>query len=176
MPYTCSDIINALSESNDILTDDQVRLRIKLRTFMDITWQLSNLSTCGRKACGAIITSRDLASILAIGYNGQPSGVPHSRCDVQNKTNCGCTHAEANALIKLQPDLSANGGGRNLFMFITRAPCRPCASLIVNNRKIDWVFYSCDSCKGQKGLALLDECKIYTYKMKGWDNGWKPQI
>ena len=55
-------------------------------------------STCKRLQVGCVIASEDYRKILAMGYNGNASGLPNE-CDSEEVGKCGCLHAEENAVI-----------------------------------------------------------------------------
>ena len=110
------------------------RLRRKVKVFWDLAIGLSNLSVCRRLSVGAVILAQDLSTVLSIGFNGPPSGMPNDSCrDTQG--NCGCIHAEANALVKLRTEQSG------LLLIVTVSPCEHCAGLILNSRRIGAVLY-----------------------------------
>ena len=46
-----------------------------------------------------MITSTDFRKVLAVGYNGNATGLANS-CDRDEAGNCGCLHSEENAVIK----------------------------------------------------------------------------
>jgi dCMP deaminase len=92
---------------------------------------LSQLSTCKRLQVAAVIVDHRFTKVLSIGYNGPPS---HSEYECTGEPgNCGCVHAEANALIKL------TNRSPHMFMITTHTPCVHCAGLIIN-AGIDAVF------------------------------------
>src|SRR4051812_5164735 len=95
--------------------------------FMRMAEVVALRATCPRKQVGVVITDDELINVVAIGYNGQPKGFPHV-CRHEEAGNCGCTHAEVNALIK------APYGRGPLRMFCTLGPpCEACARLVVNS-------------------------------------------
>ncbi|MEW6269154.1 MAG: dCMP deaminase family protein [Thermodesulfobacteriota bacterium] len=131
--------------------------------FLTITRQVAERSTCTRAKVGAVIV-RD-KSILATGYNGAPSGLPHC-LDVgcliyrsqtpsgEIEENCWRTiHAEINAIAQA----SRNGAGiRDASIYITHSPCFHCLKTLVNTG-IKTIYYE----KPYK-LATLDEILRYT--------------
>ena len=109
------------------------------RYFMKIARQVSERSTCPRAAVGAVLV-RD-RSILATGYNGSPSGLPHCDdvgCLVYHSTdpdgaeevNCFRTiHAEINAIAQA----ASNGTAiRGADIYITHSPCYHCGKVLIN--------------------------------------------
>jgi len=131
--------------------------------FLTITRQVAERSTCTRAKVGAVIV-RD-KSILATGYNGAPSGMPHCLevgCLIyrtqtptgETEENCWRTiHAEINAIAQA----ARNGAGiRDASVYITHSPCIHCLKTLVNTG-IKNVYYE----KPYK-LATLDEILRYT--------------
>jgi dCMP deaminase len=128
-----------------------------------ITRQVAERSTCTRAKVGAVIV-RD-KSILATGYNGAPSGMPHC-LDVgcliyrtqtpsgETEENCWRTiHAEINAIAQA----ARNGAAiRDASVYITHSPCIHCLKTLVNTG-IKNVYYE----KPYK-LTTLDEILRYT--------------
>jgi dCMP deaminase len=107
--------------------------------FMTITRQVAERSTCNRAKVGAVIV-RD-KNILATGYNGAPTGMPHCTdvgCLIyQSKTpngdieeNCFRTiHAEMNAIAQA----AKNGSTiKDASIYITHTPCIHCLKVLVN--------------------------------------------
>ena len=94
--------------------------------FMDFAVSLSRRSTCRRLNVGCVVVTRDNSRVLSVGYNGSYHGGPND-CDSDEPGNCGCIHAEANSLVKLD----YNDPSSKL-LYTTWSPCVPCAKLIVN--------------------------------------------
>ncbi len=107
--------------------------------FMTITRQVAERSTCTRAKVGAVIV-RD-KSILATGYNGSPSGLPHCYdvgCLIYKSTtpsgdvveNCFRTiHAEINAIAQA----AKNGASiQDADIYITHTPCIHCFKVLIN--------------------------------------------
>jgi len=107
--------------------------------FLTITRDVAERSTCTRAKVGATIV-RD-KSILATGYNGAPSGMPH--CDElgcliyksetpsgEVEENCYRTiHAEINAIAQA----ARNGTSiKDAAIYITHSPCIHCLKTLVN--------------------------------------------
>ena len=114
---------------------------------MMITRQVAERSTCPRAKVGAVIV-RD-RNILATGYNGAPSGVPHctdvgciiyeSRApDGEIETNCyRSIHAEINAITQAAKNGAAIAGAD---IYVTHSPCIQCMKVLVNTG-IRTVYY-----------------------------------
>ena len=98
--------------------------------FMNVAKQVATRATCDRKQVGAVIVKDK--NILATGYNGSISGMPH--CDemghMMENDHCVATiHAEANAI------LQAAKHGTSIDkadIYIAASPCWSCFKLIAN--------------------------------------------
>jgi len=100
------------------------------RYFMNLAVQAATRSTCPRKHVGAVIV-RDKA-VLATGYNGSLSGLPHCTdvgCLIENDHCVRTVHAEANAILQ-----AARHGVRidGADIYVTASPCWECFKLIAN--------------------------------------------
>jgi len=98
--------------------------------FMAIAKQVATRATCDRKHVGAVIV-RD-KSILATGYNGSISGLPHCSEEGHMMEDGHCVrtiHAEANAIIQ-----AARNGVRidAAAIYVSASPCWPCFKMIAN--------------------------------------------
>lgn len=106
--------------------------------FLTIAYQVSKRSTCLRRRVGAVIVSEN--RILATGYNGPPSGLPHC-IDVgclreklgippgERHELCRGLHAEQNAIIQA----AIYGVSiKNATLYSTHFPCSLCAKMIIN--------------------------------------------
>lgn len=115
--------------------------------FLNITRQVAERSTCLRAKVGAVIVRE--RSILASGYNGAPSGLPHCTevgCliyeshtpDGRVEENCYRTiHAEINAIAQA----AKNGVSiRDADIYVTHTPCIHCLKVLINTG-IRRVFY-----------------------------------
>lgn len=125
------------------------RIEQKRSVFVDFAKGLASLSTCQRRQVGCIIT--DLNEVYAIGFNGPPRGMANTCAGPAGQ--CGCVHAEANAIAKL----SSKEPG--LWLHSTLSPCVQCAGLIINRGNIKTVTYS-EQYRDHAGLALLMKAGI----------------
>ena len=123
----------------------------KIETMLRIAEVVANRSTCVRTHVGCVITDEAMEQI-AIGYNGGPKG-GLNRCRREEPGNCGCLHAEVNAVAKV------NFGGAKR-AFITLSPCEACATLLVN-AGVKRVFCSTMYREPGPGLAVLKEARVY---------------
>ena len=108
----------------------------KLKTFIKIGKALESLSTCKRLQVGCIIFPVDCSAIYSIGYNG-PSKLRNNDSCTSEQGNCGCVHAEINALVKFNNDFV-----KSSLLYTTKSPCIDCARLILNCTSIKGVIWS----------------------------------
>jgi dCMP deaminase len=99
---------------------------------------LARRSTCRRLQVGTVITSTDYRKVLAVGYNGNATGLPNE-CDREEPGNCGCLHSEENAVINCDSPRSVEK-----FVFVTHLPCVACAKRLINLGNVKKVFYEED--------------------------------
>ncbi|MGI6380814.1 MAG: deoxycytidylate deaminase [Anaerolineae bacterium] len=136
--------------------------------FIDITKQVATRSTCLRRHVGAIIVQNK--RILATGYNGPPSGLPH--CDEtgclreqlgipsgQRQEICRGLHAEQNAIIQAARHGITVAGGT---VYVTHQPCITCAKMIINAGIVRVVCV--DTYPDQLALDMLDAAGV-TFEM-----------
>jgi dCMP deaminase len=105
---------------------------------MRLALNLSERSTCVRLNVGTVITSTDYRKVLAVGYNGNATGLANT-CDRTGEEavgNCGCLHSEENAVINCDaPRQTAK------VVFVTHLPCVMCAKRLINLGGVDQVYY-----------------------------------
>jgi len=105
---------------------------------MAIAELVSSRSTCLRRYVGAVLVKEK--RILATGYNGAPSGIPHCKevgC-IREKMKvpsgerhelCRGLHAEQNVIIQAAyHGVSIKGS----ILYVTCHPCSVCAKMIIN--------------------------------------------
>jgi dCMP deaminase len=106
--------------------------------FMSIAGQVATRSTCLRRQVGCVIVLEK--RIVATGYNGAPSGLPHclevgcvrERRKVaagERHELCRGLHAEQNAIIQAAMHGTAVRGGS---IFSTHKPCVMCTKMLIN--------------------------------------------
>ena len=106
--------------------------------FMGIAQEVSRRSTCLRRHVGAVLVVD--RRILATGYNGAPSGLPHCReagClreqlavpSGERHELCRGLHGEQNAIIQ-----AARHGVRidGATLYTTHHPCSMCSKMAIN--------------------------------------------
>jgi len=132
--------------------------------FMEIASVVAKRSTCLRQHVGAVIVKDK--RILATGYNGAPSGMPH--CEEvgclrdkmavpsgERQELCRGVHAEQNAIIQAAKfGISVDGGT----LYSTHCPCITCAKIIIN-AGIKKVVYGKEYAD-KRGLELLKEAGV----------------
>lgn len=132
-----------------------------LYSFMKMTTNLSNRSTCIRKKVGCIIAPSNFENILSIGYNGSLPGAENG-CHSIESGKCGCIHAEMNALNKLKCE-----GYDDLTLLCTLSPCMNCSKEILKF-PIKKVVYL-NSYRDLSGVNFLLENQIKVYKYDSKD-------
>jgi dCMP deaminase len=123
------------------------RQYLKRRVFMGVAVRIGALSTCPRKAVGAVII-RD-GRCISWGFNGAPPGAPH--CDHALDEPCDvATHAEANALaFAAREGISTD----NSTLFVTVSPCAVCSRLLIA-AGVEQVFYL-EPYRDTEGIDIL---------------------
>jgi dCMP deaminase len=104
--------------------------------YLDLARTLSKRSTCKRLQVGTVITSTDYRKVLAVGYNGNATGLPNT-CDRDEPGNCGCLHSEENAVINCDAPRSVEK-----IAFVTHLPCAQCAKRLINLGNVRKVIYA----------------------------------
>lgn len=128
---------------------------IKEDFFMGVALLAAKRSSCKRLQVGAVITDSKMRNIQAYGYNGNYTGGPNT-CDSDEPGNCGCLHAEINALLK-----PVRVGGE--IMFVTDSPCLTCSKAIIN-AGIKKVYYH-NEYRLKEGIKLLRKAGIIVKKL-----------
>jgi len=106
--------------------------------YMQFAETIARRSTCARLAVGTVITTTDYRKVLAVGYNGNASGLSNS-CDREEPGNCGCLHSEENAVINCDAPRHTEK-----FVFVTHLPCAACAKRLINMGNVKKVIYKND--------------------------------
>lgn len=131
---------------------------------MGITRMVAKRSTCLRRQVGAVLVKDK--RILATGYNGAPSGLPHCRevgcirkdSEVPSGMRhelCRGLHAEQNVIIQAAYHGVAI---RDATLYCTNRPCAICSKMIINAgvRRIYYEEYYEDQLSDQ----LLEEAGV----------------
>jgi len=139
--------------------------------FMDITKLVAKRSTCLRRKVGAILVKD--RNILATGYNGAPSGIPHCLdvgClrDQMNVPSgerhelCRGLHAEQNAIIQAAYHGVAIRGST---LFCTNHPCSICIKMLIN-AGIKRIVYQDGYCD-ELAKELIQQSSVEVDQFKG---------
>jgi len=115
---------------------------------VDTVRRLSRNSRATRAKVGCLIWDMKRRTIVSLGYNGTPEGEDNIM-ERDNVTLDTVVHAEMNALRKLRWWEMR----KHLVLFITHAPCKRCAEMIVKYR-IRKVYYL-DNYGAPSGLEHL---------------------
>lgn len=121
--------------------------------YMALAHALAERSTCQRLNVGTVITSTDYRKVLAVGYNGNATGLPNT-CDRDEPGNCGCLHSEENAVINCDSPRSVEK-----HVFVTHLPCRACAKRLINLGGVKKVYYANDY-RSKESIALLESVGV----------------
>lgn len=132
--------------------------------FMEITQVVASRSTCLRRKVGAIIVKDK--RIVASGYNGAPSGLPHcsevgclrAKLSVPSGERhelCRGLHAEQNAIIQSAVHGVSLAGG---VLYSTTQPCSLCSKMLINAQIQKIVFKG--AYPDELSLSLLREAGV----------------
>ena len=132
--------------------------------FMQIAHLVSKRSTCLRRRVGAVLVKDK--RILATGYNGAPSGIPH--CEIegclrqklgipsgQRHELCRGLHAEQNAIIQAAL-YGVSLAGTTLYC--TNQPCAICSKMLINVR-VEKIIYA-SGYADELAVEMLSEARI----------------
>ena len=132
------------------------------KIYLGLAASLGERSTCSLLNVGTVITSTDFRKVLAVGYNGNATGLPNC-CDREEAGNCGCLHSEENAVINCDSPRHVEK-----FVFVTHLPCTACAKRLINMGNVKKVFYGEDY-RCQKSIELFNTVGIEVEKLSGTD-------
>ena len=127
--------------------------------YLKLAETLAERSTCQRLKVGTVITSTDYRKVLAVGYNGNASGLAN-QCDRDEAGNCGCLHSEENAVINCDSPRQVEK-----FVFVTHLPCAMCAKRLINLGNVKKVFYRQDYRK-RESIELFSQVQIEVLQLK----------
>jgi len=123
------------------------------KIYMNLAISLSERSTCKRLSVGCVVTSVDHCQIYGIGYNGNAKGLENT-CARDEPGNCGCIHAEDNALLKVNMPSYVEK-----IAYVTDQPCEYCAKRIINKGGFVKVVYN-RPYRDDTGLKILKQAGI----------------
>lgn len=128
--------------------------------YMRLAHELAKRSTCLRNQVGCVVTSVDFAHVYGVGYNGNARGL-NNVCDRPNKKgDCGCLHAEDNALLHVS--VSPN---TPKVLFCTVQPCAYCAKRIINKGGFMRVYYA-QPYRLPDGIDIMERTGIQVIHLK----------
>lgn len=127
--------------------------------YMGLAFKLAERSTCLRLKVGTVITSTDYRKVLAVGYNGNASGLPN-QCDRGEAGNCGCLHSEENAVINCD---SPRVWEKHVF--VTHLPCVMCTKRLINLGGVKKIFFANDY-RVRDSIPLLESVGIEVHKLE----------
>jgi dCMP deaminase len=130
---------------------------------MQFAETIARRSTCKRLAVGTVITTTDYRKVLAVGYNGNASGLANS-CDREEPGNCGCLHSEENAVINCDAPRETKK-----FVFVTHLPCAACAKRLINLGNVEKIVYR-NSYRKNDAIDLLETVGITVYQFEESSN------
>ncbi|MFC1611859.1 cytidine/deoxycytidylate deaminase family protein [Myxococcota bacterium] len=123
------------------------------KIYLRLAQELAARSTCVRLQVGTVITTTDYRKVLAVGYNGNASGLPNT-CDREEPGNCGCLHSEENAVINCDSPRHIEK-----VVFVTHMPCVMCAKRLINLGNVRTIYYANDYRK-RDALDLFERAGI----------------
>ncbi len=126
--------------------------------YLKLAQILAERSTCARLQVGTVITSTDFRKVLAVGYNGNASGLKNT-CDREEPGNCGCLHSEENAVINCDSPRSIEK-----YVFVTHLPCVACAKRLINLGNVKAVYYA-QEYRIKDSLELLRQVGIHAEQL-----------
>ncbi len=126
--------------------------------YLELARTLAQRSTCVRLKVGTVLTSTDFRKVLAVGYNGNATGLPN-HCDRDEAGNCGCLHSEENAVINCDAPRHIEK-----YAFVTHLPCVQCAKRLINLGNVKKVYYGEDY-RVRDSLEVLKQVGIETQKL-----------
>ncbi len=140
--------------------------------FMRITQEVAQRSTCLRRKVGAILVKDK--HILATGYNGAPTGLPH--CEEvgclreqmgipsgERAELCRGLHAEQNAIIQAAVHGVQIPGST---LYSTTQPCILCAKMLINAGVVRIVYQG--PYPDELARQMMEEAGLETVR---WEQG-----
>jgi dCMP deaminase len=128
---------------------------------MNMALLVAQRSTCTRLQVGTVISSTDFRKVLAMGYNGNATGLPNT-CDRTGEAgvgNCGCLHSEENAIINCDAPRTVEK-----IVFVTHLPCIMCAKRLLNLGNVQQVYYLNDyRIKDAASMLVTQGVEVHKY-------------
>lgn len=125
-----------LGEGGNQLSSDKATRPSWDEIFMQVAEVVSQRSTCLRRKVGAVLVKDK--HIMATGYNGAPTGMPHCTECLRKKLKvpsgerheiCRAVHAEQNVIIQAAIHGRDTRGSE---IYTTCSPCSICAKILLN--------------------------------------------
>ena len=129
------------------------------KIYMSLARNLGERSTCLRLQVGTVITTTDFRKVLAVGYNGNATGLQNC-CDREEPGNCGCLHSEENAVINCDSPRHIEK-----YVFVTHQPCVMCAKRLINLGNVRRVYYL-DEYRSTASAELFTQVGIDLIKLE----------
>lgn len=126
--------------------------------YLNLAFTIAKRSTCHRLQVGTVITTTDYRQVLAVGYNGNASGLKNA-CDRDEVGNCGCLHSEENAVINCNCSRSVEK-----IAFVTHHPCETCAKRLINLGNVQQIYYGKEY-RSTKGREICEYLGISVNKL-----------
>lgn len=131
----------------------------EVNAHMMAAYVYAELSSCERRQVGCVLVKDD--SIIAIGYNGTPSGDCNCCEDADGITKDSVIHAEDNALRKLTRRYETSVG---CTVFITTAPCIKCAEKLTS-AQVSAVYFN-EPYNNLSGVKYLKDHNVSVYQTR----------
>lgn len=122
--------------------------------YMNLAFDIAQRSTCCRKQVGTVITTTDHRKVLAVGYNGNATGLENTCDHPEVSGGCGCLHSEINAIINCDAPR-----GTPKYVYVTLLPCKACSKALINLGDIKEIFYLEDY-RDKTSLSLFEKAGI----------------
>jgi dCMP deaminase len=130
---------------------------------METAHTVSLRSTCLRAKVGCVITDENKNNILSMGYNGGVRG-QENFCESSFPGECGCIHAECNALLK----------NKGPILYCTTMPCKSCSKMIVN-AGVKAVYYGSEY-RQSYAKSIFAKAKIPCKRISRENYSWKLDV
>jgi dCMP deaminase len=150
MQLLCKDCFVGMQKGSKAPSEKRPSFR---QIYMRMAHELSQRSTCRRLRVGCVITSTDFRKVLSVGYNGNVSGLAND-CDSDEVGNCGCLHAEENAVINCDSPRSAEK-----IVFVTHLPCVMCTKRLINLGNVRTVYFDKEY-RDQRAIEIFNSVAI----------------
>jgi len=128
------------------------------KIYFKLAFDLASRSNCSRRKVGCVITNIENSHLLGLGYNGGEAGGLNECARPNESGNCGCLHAEDNALLKVGPLHEIPK-----IAYVTHMPCEYCAKRFVNKGGFKKIYYAQDY-RLTTGIDLLKDRGIEVIK------------